>query len=164
MFGYIQKIILAVITVLFSVILCLATVAMNTNDNDEFGIDDIIVLSFAMLGFLSFVFHIKTIKFHKEKNLKYLSYKKDKLLWICHWVYTGALGVFTIFLFMVLFFGNENTEVEVNGFLIASTIFLFATVWCFFDIRYLYKNYKDLEAKAAFNTIDDIKGMEKKED
>ena len=163
MLGLIQKILLTVVSIAIALLMAFGFYVVIFEENNKFEYEMLILVALAIFGALSFVFHIKTLKFYKTKSLLYLNFKKDKPFWVFNIAFILSL------LLLSLFFAYQYYKIIENGpsfksdfwpFLIVIFLPLIISAWLFFDARYLYQNYKNLEAKATFNTIDDIKGVE----
>jgi uncharacterized membrane protein len=164
MLGLIQKILLTIVSIVIALTMAFGFYVVIFEENNKFEYNMLILLALAVFGVLSFVFHIKTIGFYKHKNLESLNYNSGKPFWVFNLAFVGSLFFLACFFLYLLNKMNEQANTELLPFLIFITVPILVGVWLLLDARYLYRNHKILEAKAAFNTIDDIKGVKEKED
>lgn len=163
--GVIQKVLLMLITlgiaIMFS-ILCYEIFIIDGGYHIKF--DYIIPAAIAVFSPLSFVFHVKTFKFYKTKELKDLKFKKYKAFW-------GLNNTFVVTIFiMIAFFINEfvktyNSDYGLSKDIIwvyGLMIFLVAliAIWMLLEIRFLYRIKNKLKIDKAISAIDNIKGVD----
>lgn len=166
MLGLIQKILLTLTSIVFALAIIFGFYIVVFEENNRFEYEMLILLVLAVFAILSFVFHLKTLKFYKIKTLLYLNFEKDKPFWLLNGVFALSLFILAVF-FLYQFsrvFSGEFTMNDKMPFIILIVIPIVLCIWLFLDARFLYRNYKMLQAKAAINTIDDIKGVEEDKD
>lgn len=164
MLGLIQKIILTVVSIAIALTMAFGFYVVIFEENNKFEYEMLILVALAVFGALSFVFHIKTIGFYKRKQLENLNYDSGKPFWIFNLAFIASLFFLACFFMYLLSRMNEQANTELLPIMILIITPILIGVWLLLDARFLFNNYKTLQAKAAFNTIDDIKGVEENED
>jgi hypothetical protein len=167
MLGLIQKILLTIVSIVIALTMAFGFYLVVFAANTKFRYEMLIFVGLVVFGILSFVFHLKTLKFYRTKALQYLNYEKEKPFWIFNIAFIFNLLVLSSFIlhrYYELSQRETSHETELWPFILVTFITFGICTWLFLDARYLYRNHKILEAKAAFNTIDDIKGVDEKED
>jgi len=164
MLGLIQKIVLTVISIVIALTMVFGLYVVLFEENNRFEYEMLILVVLAVFGTLSFVFHIKTMGFYKHKKLENLNYEKGKPFWIFNLAFIGSLFFLACFFVYLLNRVSEQGKTELLPFVILIGIPILVGVWLLLDARFLFNNYKMLQARSAFNTIDDIKGVDEKKD
>ncbi|MCF7569247.1 hypothetical protein L3X37_12860 [Sabulilitoribacter arenilitoris] len=117
----------------------------------------LIPLSMILTGFLSIIYHIKTLK-HYSLNFVYKDFK-DAVLWIGNLLL--AISIFTMAFFMLFAIYSLN-EVDLSFEFIYMFIFcgiiLLLGVTLILEERLLYRKYVFFKEQSRINKIDDISG------
>lgn len=164
MLGLFQKILLTIVSIVIALTMAFGFYVVIFEESNKFEYSMLILLALAVFGAQSFVFHIKTIGFYKHKKLENLNYNREKPFWVFNLVFIVSLFTLACFFLYLLNRMNAQTNTELLPFIILIIVPILVGVWLLLDVLFLFKNYKILQAKAAFNTIDDIKGVEEKEE
>lgn len=165
MLGFIQKILLLIITLTISVLFSFLSYSLFVDEGANLNFENLVPPITAISGLLSFVFHIKTIKFHKIRSLEKLNFTENRVFWIFNLVFVLVLFFFITFsVFQIVKLSESANGIEQEMTWIYTTIVLvplFICLWLFFDMRFIYLKKIKLETKAKLNSIEEIKGAEK---
>jgi hypothetical protein len=131
-------------------------------EEKNFEISMLLPLAIVVFSALSFVFHLKTLSFYRENVITKAHYRKDKPFWIANLVFAFSLFLLALF-FCYQFYQILESSIGIDDawpFIIIIAVPLGLTLWVLLDAHFLYKSLKTSEAKAAFNNIDNISGIE----
>ncbi|TYA75010.1 hypothetical protein [Seonamhaeicola marinus] len=163
MFGFVQKIILSIITLGIAGLFLFACYFLFIEESRGVNFNNIFPILLAVFGSVSFVFHLKTIRFYKTQSLQNLNFDNHKVFWglnLAFIITLVLLAIFFIYQFSTMYAGQPyNMEEDMLlGFFIVILVPVLVSVWLFLDIRFLYRNKLRLERKEKLDAIDNIKG------
>ena len=161
MFGLIQKIILAVISVGISLLIAFFSYSIFIDEEQKLEFSMLILVDFIVSGLLSFVFHIKTLSLYGSESGNTVKFEKDRIFWIFNIIFAISLIATAIFL---LYDSKSYLSPEYRNNAVF-LIYLFMIIvpastgiWTLIDARFLYNKVKKAKAQKLIDSIDDISG------
>lgn len=164
--GKVQKMILLILTIGFTLFGIAFVVSVLFVERTTFNFRMLFPMALGVLGVFSTIFHIKTIEAYSVDFTSQFKFPKvPKLFWILN-ALNGLLILVIGLMLSYFFYDSYDSEIrkqdDIEIFILVIAIPLIAGVWIALDIYKLFQMEQKVKEKQAFNSIDDISGMDNK--
>lgn len=159
MIGFIQKIVLAIVTLGSAVFWAFLLYSVFYQPNYNKNLWLLVPLALSALSLSSFVFHVKTLQFYRNSSAIVKSFTNNRVIWyldLAFGVSIILLAFFFAYEFSKLYDSNIETE-----FLLLSIVVLCVLLfgaWLCLDYYHLFKKLNIEKLKGYTNQIDEISG------
>lgn len=164
--GKVQKIILLILTIGFALFGIAFVVSVLFVERTTFNLRMLIPMALGVLGVFSTIFHIKTIEAYSVDFASQFKFPKvPKLFWVLN-ALNGLLILVIGLMLSYMLYDTFDTEFglhdDIEIFILIIVVPLIVGVWIALDTYKLFQMEQKVKEKQAFDSIDDISGMDNK--